>query len=87
MAISASAWCCGAAHAAKCASEHAADTRTPPPPLSLTQAADGTQFVDILKAQGIVPGIKVDTGLQARARARVRVCACACVCSETRTCV
>lgn len=27
-------------------------------------ARDGTQFVDILKAAGIVPGIKVDTGLQ-----------------------
>jgi len=25
---------------------------------------DGVQFVDILKKQGIVPGIKVDTGLQ-----------------------
>jgi len=25
---------------------------------------DGVQFVDILKGQGIVPGIKVDTGLQ-----------------------
>ncbi len=28
------------------------------------KARDGTQFVDILRAQGIVPGIKVDTGLQ-----------------------
>ena len=28
------------------------------------KARDGTQFVDVLKAQGIVPGIKVDTGLQ-----------------------
>jgi fructose-bisphosphate aldolase class I len=28
------------------------------------KAADGRQFVDILKAQGILPGIKVDTGLQ-----------------------
>lgn len=28
------------------------------------KAADGRQFVDILQAQGIVPGIKVDTGLQ-----------------------
>lgn len=28
------------------------------------KARDGTQFVDILKAQGILPGIKVDTGLQ-----------------------
>ena len=27
-------------------------------------AADGTQFVDVLKKQGIVPGIKVDTGLE-----------------------
>jgi fructose-bisphosphate aldolase, class I len=27
------------------------------------RAAGGTQFVDILRAQGIVPGIKVDTGL------------------------
>ena len=27
-------------------------------------AADGTPFVDVLKGQGIVPGIKVDTGLQ-----------------------
>ncbi len=27
-------------------------------------AADGRPFVDVLKAQGIVPGIKVDTGLQ-----------------------
>ena len=26
--------------------------------------ADGTPFVDALKKQGIVPGIKVDTGLQ-----------------------
>ena len=26
--------------------------------------AKGTQFVDILKSQGILPGIKVDTGLQ-----------------------
>lgn len=32
------------------------------------KAADGTQFVDILKAQGIVPGIKVDTGLTALPR-------------------
>jgi fructose-bisphosphate aldolase class I len=30
------------------------------------KAADGRQFVDILKAQGILPGIKVDTGLQVR---------------------
>ncbi len=28
--------------------------------------ADGKPFVDVLKEQGIVPGIKVDTGLQAR---------------------
>jgi fructose-bisphosphate aldolase class 1 len=28
------------------------------------KAADGTPFVDVLKKQGIVPGIKVDTGLQ-----------------------
>eukprot|EP00884_Botryococcus_braunii_P007592 jgi/Botrbrau1/16834/Bobra.150_2s0058.1 len=28
------------------------------------KAANGTPFVDVLKAQGIVPGIKVDTGLQ-----------------------
>ncbi|KAL4434288.1 hypothetical protein ABPG75_000729 [Micractinium tetrahymenae] len=28
------------------------------------KARDGTQFVDVLKGQGIVPGIKVDTGLQ-----------------------
>eukprot|EP00878_Enallax_costatus_P000798 GHUV01000922.1.p1 GENE.GHUV01000922.1~~GHUV01000922.1.p1 ORF type:complete len:403 (+),score=124.33 GHUV01000922.1:45-1253(+) len=28
------------------------------------KAASGKQFVDILKEQGIVPGIKVDTGLQ-----------------------
>jgi fructose-bisphosphate aldolase class I len=27
-------------------------------------ASDGVQFVDILKRQGILPGIKVDTGLQ-----------------------
>ena len=26
--------------------------------------ADGKPFVDVLKEQGIVPGIKVDTGLQ-----------------------
>ena len=26
--------------------------------------ADGEQFVDVLKKQGIIPGIKVDTGLQ-----------------------
>jgi fructose-bisphosphate aldolase class I len=26
--------------------------------------ADGTPFVDLLKKQGIFPGIKVDTGLQ-----------------------
>ena len=26
------------------------------------KAANGTQFVDVLKAQSIVPGIKVDTG-------------------------
>lgn len=32
------------------------------------KAEDGTQFVDILKAQGIVPGIKVDTGLTALPR-------------------
>ena len=25
-------------------------------------AADGKPFVDVLKAQGILPGIKVDTG-------------------------
>lgn len=30
------------------------------------KAADGRQFVDILKGQGILPGIKVDTGLQVR---------------------
>lgn len=24
--------------------------------------ADGKQFVDVLKGQGIIPGIKVDTG-------------------------
>lgn len=34
------------------------------------KAADGTQFVDILKAQGIVPGIKVDTGLTALPRTK-----------------
>ena len=28
-------------------------------------AAGGKPFVDVLKEQGIVPGIKVDTGLQA----------------------
>ena len=28
------------------------------------KARDGTQLVDVLKGQGIVPGIKVDTGLQ-----------------------
>ena len=28
------------------------------------KSRDGKQFVDILKDQGIVPGIKVDTGLQ-----------------------
>jgi fructose-bisphosphate aldolase class I len=28
--------------------------------------ADGRPFVDVLKAQGILPGIKVDTGLQVR---------------------
>ncbi len=28
------------------------------------KSAGGKQFVDILKEQGIVPGIKVDTGLQ-----------------------
>lgn len=28
------------------------------------KAADGTQFVDVLKKQDIIPGIKVDTGLQ-----------------------
>ena len=27
-------------------------------------AADGTPFVDVLRQQGILPGIKVDTGLQ-----------------------
>ena len=27
-------------------------------------SAAGTPFVDILREQGIVPGIKVDTGLQ-----------------------
>lgn len=27
-------------------------------------SAEGVQFVDLLKGQGIVPGIKVDTGLQ-----------------------
>lgn len=27
---------------------------------------DGRPFVDVLKAQGILPGIKVDTGLQVR---------------------
>jgi fructose-bisphosphate aldolase class I len=26
----------------------------------------GVQFVDVLREQGIVPGIKVDTGLQVR---------------------
>lgn len=31
-------------------------------------AADGTPFVDVLRRQGIVPGIKVDTGLAALAR-------------------
>lgn len=32
---------------------------------TLYQSSDeGVQFVDVLKAQGIVPGIKVDTGLQ-----------------------
>jgi hypothetical protein len=30
------------------------------------KSAGGVQFVDILKQQGIVPGIKVDTGLQVR---------------------
>jgi fructose-bisphosphate aldolase class I len=35
------------------------------------KAADGRQFVDILKGQGILPGIKVDTGLQVR---RIRRC-------------
>lgn len=34
------------------------------------KAADGTQFVDILKRQGIVPGIKVDTGLTALPRTK-----------------
>lgn len=33
-------------------------------------AADGAPFVDILKGQGIVPGIKVDTGLAALARTK-----------------
>ena len=28
-------------------------------------AAGGKPFVDVLKEQGIIPGIKVDTGLQA----------------------
>lgn len=28
------------------------------------KGSDGVQFVDVLRAQGIVPGIKVDTGLQ-----------------------
>ena len=28
-------------------------------------AASGKPFVDVLKEQGIIPGIKVDTGLQA----------------------
>jgi fructose-bisphosphate aldolase class 1 len=32
------------------------------------KSAEGVQFVDILKAQGIVPGIKVDTGLQVSGR-------------------
>mmetsp|Transcript_17190 Transcript_17190/g.35719 ORF Transcript_17190/g.35719 Transcript_17190/m.35719 type:complete len:408 (-) Transcript_17190:2574-3797(-) len=32
------------------------------------KASDGRQFVDILKEQGIVPGIKVDTGLTALPR-------------------
>mmetsp|Transcript_37221 Transcript_37221/g.89098 ORF Transcript_37221/g.89098 Transcript_37221/m.89098 type:complete len:390 (-) Transcript_37221:274-1443(-) len=27
-------------------------------------AADGTPFVDVLKSQGVIPGIKVDTGLK-----------------------
>jgi hypothetical protein len=32
---------------------------------TLYQKSDkGVQFVDVLKSQGIVPGIKVDTGLQ-----------------------
>jgi hypothetical protein len=37
-----------------------------PPPLSSlpSRMAAGTQLVDVLKGQGIVPGIKVDTGLQ-----------------------
>lgn len=30
----------------------------------MQSSAEGVQFVDILKGQGIVPGIKVDTGLQ-----------------------
>lgn len=38
------------------------------------KAADGRQFVDILKAQGILPGIKVDTGLQVRVGTPAGVC-------------
>lgn len=49
-----------------------------PPSPALTPAATqlkhlvlpaGTQFVDVLKAQGILPGIKVDTGLQVQGHA------------------
>ena len=37
------------------------------------KGSDGVQFVDVLKAQGILPGIKVDSGLQVR-------CCCCCSC-------
>lgn len=47
-------------------------------------SADGTPFVDILKKQGIVPGIKVDTGLavsaaetqSVRSQQDPRLCVC-----------
>lgn len=39
-------------------------THTPVLQTLYQKARDGTQFVDVLKAQGILPGIKVDTGLQ-----------------------
>jgi fructose-bisphosphate aldolase class 1 len=35
------------------------------------KARNGTQFVDILLAQGIYPGIKVDTGLQVGASSMI----------------
>ena len=46
------------------------------------KGADGRQFVDVLREAGIVPGIKVDTGLQARG-----VCVCTCVSVWVPLCV